>query len=113
MLREKFEQKRAEAHNLFDVLMEPRIERYKSLKANSAGAADILKAIIGMVVGLVVFAALIDTVLINLNTAATNTTLKANTSWTNALNLLYVVGLMAVIVGIGIAAYFLYDALRE
>ena len=85
----------------------------KSLNGNTGGFASVVKSVVGAVIALVIFAALIDTVLGSLNTAATNNTLVANKQWAGTLSLLYIVGLMAVIVGVAIAAFFVMDALKE
>ena len=85
----------------------------KKLNSSTSGFASVVKAVVGAVIALVIFAALIDTVLGSLNTAATNATLVANKQWAGTLSLLYIVGLMAVIVGIAIAAFFVMDALKE
>ena len=92
-----------------------KLERWeaKKLNGNTSGFASVVKAVVGAVIALVIFAALIDTVLGSLNTAATNATLVANKQWAGTLSLLYIVGLMAVIVGIAIAAFFVMDALKE
>jgi hypothetical protein len=91
------------------------LRRYqaKNLNSNSRGFGDVISAIVGAVIALVIFAALIDVVLISLNNAAQNKTLVANSQWAQTLSLLYVVGLMAVVVGVAIAAVFVMKSLKE
>lgn len=63
-----------------------------------------LGKILGVVIAVIVYAALFPVALTSLNSAASNTTLKANSQWSATLSLVYVIGLVFGVFGIVLVA---------
>lgn len=63
-----------------------------------------LGKILGVVIAVIVYAALFPVALTSLNNAASNTTLKANSQWSATLSLVYVIGLVFGVFGIVLVA---------
>ena len=76
-----------------------RLVQYEQAKDGGEGAAG---TVITAVIVVVIFAALITTVLQELNTAATNATIKSNPGWTQTTNLIYVIGLLFIVGGVAV-----------
>lgn len=63
-----------------------------------------LGKILSVVIAVIVYAALFPVALTSLNSAASNTTLKANSQWSATLSLVYVIGLVFGVFGIVLVA---------
>ena len=76
-----------------------RLVQYALAKDAGEGEAG---SVITAVIVIVIFGALITTVLAELNTAATNTTIKSNSAWANTTSLIYVIGLLFIVGGVAV-----------
>lgn len=76
-----------------------RLLQYAQSKDKGEGEAG---TVITAVIVVVIFAALITTVLQELNLAATNASIKSNPGWDNTTNLIYVIGLLFIVGGVAV-----------